>query len=211
MRFRWSVALLVLGALLAGLGVTVGYGLMREYGDTAPPRWSEAVSALTEWSFVLLPAFAVLAAAALLGRHSRAVVSGVLVCLVGTAVAAPAAGVVALDAKYASFPDVPHCTAGFTSGPAVPVTRAAQVAYDGLEHPAPFTGGGSSGVAGCSSGLALRDGDDPAAHYRRTLPADGWTVERDTERLLRARRDGQAFELRVRPAGTSVWIGPAGP
>ena len=94
----------------------------------------------------------------------------------------PAPGAaVGVEQKLGRYPASPHCTAEFTTGPAVPVVRAAQAAFEELDHPGPFGGGGSSGVDGCSSEVMVADGVDPRPAYRRTLAAHGWAIESDAE------------------------------
>ena len=94
------------------------------------------------------------------------------------------------------------------SRPAVPVVRAAQAAFEEIDHPGRFGGGGSSGIDGCETEMALRDGQAALPPYREQLPELGWTIVTDSPDLLRAERDGQAIELRPSDGGAWIWIGP---
>ena len=183
-----------------------------EYADTGAPALVTAWDSVRAW-FVGIPLTGVVAlGAALTARGSQrqaALVAAGLVAatVLGTAVA----GVVGARVKYDRYPATPDCTDQFDGGPAMPVTRASQQAFEELDHPAPFSGGGSSGIDGCSSELMVRDGEDPTRHYRAALAAQGWTVVTDNDALLRAEKHGQAFDLTVDDVGMwTVWIGPEG-
>jgi hypothetical protein len=186
----------------------VAYGFALEYGDTGAGWWQSALDGLRWWWFGVA-VVAVLAAGALRVAWSSVAVRSVAAVLVAGALVGTAVGsAVGTEQKHARLPGTPNCTSEFTSGPAVPVVRAAEAAFEELDHPGPFTGGGSSGVDGCSSQLVLPDGTDPRPAYRATLPDHGWTVERD-DAVLRAVRGGQAFELSSGEGRWTVWIGPA--
>ena len=205
------IAALVLAVMLGGLTVTIGYGFTVEYGDTSAPALEAAWHTVRDWAFGVGLTAAVALGAALSARRLRWVTVVALGVVAGTVLGLAVAGVVGTAAKYARYPDVPNCTDEFDGGPAMPVTRAAQRGFEAIEHPAPFSGGGSSGVDGCSSELMLRDGQDAGPHYRTALPADGWTIVTDTDEVLRAEKAGQAFELTLDDVGSStVWIGPEG-
>ena len=73
--------------------------------------------------------------------------------------------------------------------------RDVQAAFDELEHPDRFSGGGSTGVEGCSTFLLNVTFEDAAAHYRDALPAAGWHVTVDDDSRLEARRDGLVFVI----------------
>lgn len=208
---RLSLVLLLGAAVLGGLGVLVAYGVSSEYGDTGATRTDLAVSAVVSWAPLLVVAAGLVLGAALRSRGSVAVrVSGAAV-VATLLVGLPAAQVLGVEAKFDRYPSTPRCADGFTSGPAVPVVQAAQEAFEELDHPGPFSGGGSTGLDGCESELMLRHGQSPVAAYRSALAAAGWTVVTGTEALLRAERDGLAFELtRTEDGGWWVWIGPVG-
>ena len=106
---------------------------------------------------------------------------------------------------------LPSCTDGFRTGPAVPVDRAAQAGFAERDHPGPFSGGGLSGVEGCSTQLMLDDHVDVRALYRGTLVDNGWRISHDKPDLVAATKNGQGFEAsRDRDDSWWVWIGPAG-
>jgi hypothetical protein len=202
----------LLGAVaLGGLTVTVGYGFATEYGDTGAPALEVAWRTVQSWSIGVGLTAAVAVGAALSARGSRPVALAAAAVVAGTALGLAAGGVLGTEAKYARYPTVPNCTDEFDGGPAMPVTRAAQRELEGLHHPAPFSGGGSSGVDGCSSELMMRDGEDPGPHYRTALPDAGWTVVTDTDEVLVAEKADQAFELALDDVGSwTVWVGPKG-
>lgn len=206
---RAATALLVLALLFGALTVSVAYGFALEYGDSGAGRWRGAVDGLRWWWFGVA-IVAVLGFGALrLARGSmlvRSTAIGLVLCtFAGTGVGAA----IGVEQKHARHPRTPSCTDELVSGPAVPVVRAAQAAYEELDHPGPFSGGGSSGVDGCSSGLVVRDGTDPRPAYRDSLAESGWTVQTGSDEVLRAVRGGQAFELSRSAGGWEVWIGPA--
>jgi len=204
---RGVAGLLLLAALLGGLAVTVAYGFSVEYADTAATALETAIRTVGDWWFTIAIVAVPAALAALLRRTTRVVLAAVLV--VGLTVLGVGAGaVLGAQEKYERYPATPNCTAELDRGPAMPVTQAAQRAYESIEHPAPFSGGGSSGVDGCSSQLMVRD-DDPTDHYRSALPGAGWKIVSDTDLMLRAEHDDEAFELTQDEFGDwTVWIGP---
>jgi hypothetical protein len=207
---RSAVVLLVVAALFGALTVSIAYGFAVDYGDTGAGRWGSAVDGLRWWWFGVA-IVAVLALGALrMAFGSLLVRAAAVVLVLGTLVGTGAGAAIGTEHKLARYPAVPDCTDEFTSGPAVPVVRAAQAAYEELDHPGPFSGGGSSGVDGCSSELIVADGTDPRPAYRRTLSGQGWEVSADTGDALRAVRRGQAFELSGPDEGWWVWIGPDG-
>lgn len=203
-------ALLVTAAVAAILVVAVSYGFNVEYGDTGATAGRTALRALTGSSGVAIVIVGTLAvSAALVGRRSRVVRALAVLVLAVTVAGVPLGAVLGTQAKYDRLPDVPSCTSEFTGGPALPVVRAAQAAFEEIGHPAPFSGGGSSGIDGCSSELMVRHGVDPRPSYREELRAHGWLVTEDEADRVTATRDGQGFEL-TRDGGWWVWIGPAG-
>ena len=205
-----AALLLVLTAAVGALFVTVVYGLSKEYGDTAESILRTGVGAIGQWALGLLVvgALATLAVAASHRQEKVRVLAGLLV--VGTVAAVPVAAVLGVHDKYAGYPALPHCTAGIRSGPALPVVRASQRVFAELEHPARFSGGGSSGVDGCVQQLMVRDGIDPRAGYRDQLRDRGWRVVEDGPEALAAEKDGQRFELVRDELGWTVGVGPTG-
>jgi hypothetical protein len=127
-----------------------------------------------------------------------------------TLVGVPAGAVLGVQHKFSRLPQLPSCAGGFTTGPAVPVARAAQIGFAELDHPGPFRGGGSSGVDGCSSELMLRGQVDVPAAYRPTLVDNGWRTSQNLPDLITATKDGQGFEAFREDGSWWVWIGPEG-
>jgi hypothetical protein len=207
-RRRTALALLVVAAVFGAVTVSVAYGFALEYGDTGAGWWRSALDGVRWWWFgVAIVGVLALVALRLAGR-SRLVRVAAPVLLVGTLLGTGAGAVVGVEQKLDRYPAVPDCVGEFVGGPALPVVRAAQAAYEQLDHPGPFSGGGSAGVDGCSSDVVVADGTDPRPAYRRTLAAHGWRVSDDSDRRLRAVRGGQAFELSSTEWRWTVWIGP---
>lgn len=211
---RGVVVLLVLTVALASLVVDISYGLAREYGDTAA---TDASIALLSLRYVGAGVVLVLAlggwviAAARRSRGRRALTVASAVIVVATLVGVPGGAVIGVHQKLDAFPQLPSCTDGFRTGPAVSVVRAAQSGFAELDHPGPFSGGGSSGVDGCSTQLMVDDRVDVPAGYRATLTRNGWRVGHESPSVVEARRNGQAFEAsRDQDGSWWVWIGPAG-
>jgi hypothetical protein len=209
-RVHPAAVLLALAVVVAALTVSVAHGFALEYGDTGAGRWRSALDGLRWWWFGVAVVAVLALGAVLRSWGSLAVRSAAAVLVVGTLAGTGAGAAIGVEQKLDRYPPTPGCTAEFTSGPAVPVVRAAQAAYEELDHPGPFTGGGSSGIDGCSSELVVRDGTDPRATYRSSLAEHGWTVEADSEEVLSAERDGQEFELSRQGSTWTTWIGPAG-
>lgn len=209
-----AVVLVVLTVVLAFLVVTISYGLAREYGDTAATDASIAARSFRDWGvgIVLVVGFAAWAAAAARrSRGRRAMTVTAAVAVVSTLVGVPAGAAVGVRQKFDAYPALPSCTDAFRTGPAVPVTRAAQAGFAELDHPGPFSGGGSSGVDGCSSQLMVHEHVDVPGLYRGTLIDSGWQVSHDRPDLVAATKDGQGFEAsRDQDGSWWVWIGPAG-
>lgn len=209
-----SVVLLVLAAALAFVVVNVSYGLSLEYGDTAATEARTAVRSWRDWAIGIVLVVGAAGAAVASARRSRgrrAITLTAAVTVLVTFVGVPAGAVLGVQQKFDRYPDLPSCTDGFRSGPAVPVTRAAQAGFAELDHPGPVSGGGSSGVDGCSTQLMLDEPVDVPAFYRDTLTDTGWQVGRYEEGLVAARKDGQDFEaLRDQHGLWWIWIGPAG-
>jgi hypothetical protein len=203
-----AVVLLVLATLFCALTVTVAYGFAVEYGDTAAGRWQSAIDGVRWWWFGVAIVAVLTLGALRLASGSLVVRSATVVLVLGSLVGTGAGAAIGTEQKLSRYPAVPRCTAEFTSGPAVLVVRSAQAAFEELDHPAPFSGGGSSGVDGCSSEVMVADGVDPRPAYRRTLAAHGWRLESDRSGRLRAVRGRQAFELSPTDGMWIVWIGP---
>lgn len=200
--------------VVAALLVLLASGLAREYGDTSAPDIELARRAVREWALGILVVggLAVLVAVtARKARGRRAFTLGAGATVALTLLAVPVLTVVAVHRKFDAYPVVPSCARGFTSGPAVPVVRAAQDAFEEIEHPGPFSGGGESGVDGCASLLMVRGEVDVAAAYRRALPAAGWRLGPVEPGLVKATRGelrfrasrigDEAWEVAIRPAG----------
>lgn len=209
-----AVVLLVLTVALAYLVVSISYGLALEYGDTAATHARIAAQSLRDWGIgiVLVVAFAGWAvAAARRSRGRRAMTVIAAVAAVTTLVGVPAGAVLGVRQKFQTYPDLPSCTDGFRTGPAAPVVRAAQAGFAELDHPGPFSGGGSSGVDGCSTQLMVDEYVDVPAVYRGTLIDTGWQISDDKPDLVAATKNGQGFEAsRDQDGSWWVWIGPAG-
>jgi hypothetical protein len=200
--------------LLAGLVVSISYALAREYGDTSAGDAAVAGRALRDWAVgvVLVAGLAALVGvSARRSRGRRALTVAAVLVAAGTLLGVPAVAVVGVHQKFDAYPAVPQCTAGFTGGPAVPVVRAAQAAFEELEHPGPFSGGGEAGVDGCASQLMVDDDVDVTGTYRDALRATGWQVGRVGPDRVEATRGGQRFTaVRDRHQAWWVRIGPTG-
>lgn len=192
-----ALAVTVVVALLV---VAVSSGLAREYGDTSATDSEVARQALRDWGtgIVVVAGLAALVAATARASRGRPALTLSAACVVaGTLVAVPVLSVVAVHRKFEAYPAVPRCADGFAGGPAVPVVRAVQEAFEGIEHPGPFSGGGESGVDGCATQLMVRPGVDVVGGYRRALPAAGWELGRTEVDLVEATRG----DLRFRASG----------
>jgi hypothetical protein len=209
-----AVVLLALTAALAFLVVNVSYGVALEYGDTAAADARIAARSFRDWGggIVLVIGFAGWVVAA--GRRSRgrrAMTVTAAVAVVVALIGVPAGAVLGVHQKFDRYADLPSCTDEFRSGPAVPVVRAAQDGFAGLDHPGPFSGGGSSGIDGCSTQLMVPEHVDVLIFYRDRLIDSGWRISHVERNLVAARKDGQEFEAsRDQDGSWWVWIGPAG-
>lgn len=209
-----AVILLMVTAALALLVVSVSYGLALEYGETAATDARIAVQSLRDWGIGIVLVVGLAGGTVLVARRSRgrrAMTVTAVVVVGATLVAVPGGAVLGVRQKFDRYPDLPSCTDGFRAGPALPVVRAAQAGFAELDHPGPFSGGGSSGVDGCSSQLMVDARVDVPAVYRQTLIEAGWRIGHDEPDLVTATKDGQMFEASVdRDGSWWVWIGPAG-
>lgn len=214
-RLRWdAVVQLVLAAASAGLLIAISYGFATEYADTAGTDSGVALRSFGDWWIGLVVVFACAAGGFAAARRSRGrrvmsrlAVAVAVVALIGL----PVAAVVGKHEKFDRYPDQPTCTSGFRSGPAVPVLRDAQGEFVELDHPGPFSGGGTSGVDGCAVQLMVDEDVDVSAAYGPTLAENGWRIDRDRQTLVSATKDDQQFEAyRDRDGTWWVWIGPQG-
>jgi hypothetical protein len=124
--------------------------------------------------------------------------------LIGMFAVTPSALGQRLDVQFDSSP---QCVIEGTDEPMASADRESQQAFDSIEHIGYFSGGGMSGVAGCSRGFVLSGDVDVLQHYREALPAAGWEVVEDDGRHLRAQLDGRAFDVMPCPGGGVVWAG----
>lgn len=85
--------------------------------------------------------------------------------------------------------------------------REAQQVFDSISHIGRFSGGGMSGVGGCTRWFALSGDVDVLQHYREALPAAGWEVVEDDGHHLRAHLNGRAFDVMPCPRGGVIWAG----
>lgn len=208
------VVLLVLTVALGFLVVTISYGLAREYGDTAATDARIAARSLRDWGIGVLLVAGFAAAAFVTARRSRgrrAPTVTAALAVVATLVGVPTGAALGVREKFAAYPDLPSCTDGFRTGPAAPVVRAAQAGFVELDHPGPFSGGGSSGVDGCSTQLMVHEHVDVPGVYLGTLMDTGWRISHDEPDLVAATKNGQEFEASLDQDGSWwVWIGPEG-
>lgn len=195
LRRGLPLSLLILTLVLSALLTMVVAAFLREYAET----WRSG--ALQGLRFALLPAvvlivLAVAAAAILRTRLAMGLLAGVVIL----AVAGPAvAGQWAAGAKEAAQPSRATCviegSVYFEEGDpreekAQSDVARAQAAFDSLDHPAPFLGGGGSGTGWCGQNLAMTDLPAALAFYREELPSAGWTVVEDSDDRLVATSDG---------------------
>jgi hypothetical protein len=208
-----AVLALAFTLVLAFLVVSVSYAIAREYGDTAADDAVVARRALRDWGVGIVLVAGLAALVVGLGRRSRArggLTLTAVTALVVTLLGVPAVAVVGVHRKYEAYPAVPDCTDGFSGGPAVPVVRAAQEAFEEIEHPGPFSGGGESGIGGCASQLMVREDADVAGVYRAVLPAAGWRLRAVEPDLVEATRPGLRFTAtRDRDGAWWVRVAPA--
>lgn len=209
-RLPRGLLLLVLGAVMGALVVSVVYGIAAEYADVAAPWPRQAGAALAFGGPFMAVAWGLLAVSFIRATAGSWVRPAAVVLAVLGLLAMPIAQVLGVETKWDRYEAAPDCVDEFRSGPAVPVVQAAQAAYEEIKHPGRFGGGGSSGIDGCETGVSVRGGGDVLAAYRDQLPQLGWTVTADSDDLLRAERDGQEIEVRPDAQGARIWIGPAG-
>ena len=212
---RRAWAALALAAVVATLTIVVIAGYLTEYGTTSGSAWEGAGDGLTGAAAALLVVLALAVVAFVSGRSSAAV-RVLSLAVVPLAVAGVlAAGAQAAVSKYDDLDRVPDCVPEEAiGGAAESMLRDVQAAYAELEHPDRFSGGGSTGIDGCSRFVLNVTFEDAAAHYRDVLPAAGWEVTVDEDVRLLATRDGLVFRLaddRTESGMVAVTIGPSEP
>lgn len=209
-RLPRGLVFLALGVVVGGLVVSLVHGIAAEYADVAAPWPRQTGAALAFGGPFMAVAWGLLAVAFVRATAGSWVRPAAVALAVLGLLAMPVAQVAGVETKWDRYQAAPDCVGEFRSGPAAPVVRAAQAAYDEIEHPGRFGGGGSSGIDGCETGLSVRGDGDVLAAYRDQLPQLGWTVTADSADLLRAERGGQEIEVRPDAEGARIWIGPAG-
>lgn len=204
-----AAVLLVIGAGLALLAVLVHYEFMRIYGDVSGTAFEGLIWGLTAGPSGL--AFGLVAVVAVIGlmlstrRWMRLTAVAIpVLMLIGMFTVTPSALGQRLEVQFDS---TPQCVIEGTDEPMATADRESQRAFDSIEHIGYFSGGGMSGVGGCTRGFALSGDVDVLQHYRAALPAAGWEVVEDDGRHLRAQLDGRAFDVMPCPRGGVVWAG----
>lgn len=200
--------LLAVEAGLALLAVLVHHGFMAVYGRVADTAFEGLTWGLTAGpSGMALGLVAVVAVVGLvlsprLWMRLTAVAIPVLMLLVMLAVTP-----LALGQKIGKYDSSPQCVIEGTDEPMASADRESQRAFDSIEHIGLYSGGGMSGVGGCSRGFAISEDVDVLQHYRAALPKAGWDVVEDDGSHLRAQHEGLAFEVMPCPGGGIVWAG----
>ena len=124
--------------------------------------------------------------------------------LIGMFAVTPSALAQRLEAQFNSSP---QCVSEGTNEPMASADRESQQAFDSISHVGHFSGGGMSGVGGCTRWFKLSGDVDVLEHYRAALPAAGWEVAEDDGRHLRAHLNGMAFDVMPCPGGGVIWAG----
>ena len=204
-----GVVVLVVEAALAVLGGLVAYGLTAEYVDINASR-SEAFATSMEIGIIGLVLSGVAGlVAALVAQDAKvtAFAAGIPVLLL---VALWVTGPLAVQQKLEQqFDAVPQCVDDeMTTGPGAAAAREGQHTFESIDHVGWFGGGGGSGVGGCDRTLTLTERTDVVGHYEQVLEADGWTVVEEEPTMLRAEKDGRAFEVSGGGLDWTVWTGP---
>lgn len=212
---RRAWVFLVLAAVVAALTVVVTSGFLTEYGTTTGSSWEGAGDGLTGAAAPLLVVLALAVVAFTSGRRSGPV-RLLSLAVVPLAVAGVlAAGAQAALSKYDALERVPDCVPEEAlGGPAESMLRDVQAAFAELEHPDRFSGGGSTGISGCSRFVLNVTFEEAAAHYRDALPAARWEVTADEASRLVATRDGLDLLLtddRSESGMVALAIGPTEP
>ena len=211
-RIVSAAVLLVVGVGLAVLAVMVHYEFMRIYGDVS----GTALEGLT-WGLTAGPsglALGLVAVVAMIGfmistrRWMRLTAVAIpVLMLIGMFAVTPAALAQKTEKQFVS---APQCVAEGTEEPMASADREAQQAFDSISHIGHFSGGGMSGVGGCTRWFKLSGDGDVLQHYRGALPAAGWEVVEDDGNHLRAQLDGRAFDVMPCPGGGVIWAGSDG-
>jgi hypothetical protein len=204
-----AAVLLVVGAGLAVLAVMVHYEFMRIYGDVS----GTPLEGLT-WGLTAGPSglgLGLVAVVAMIGfmlstrRWMRLTAVAIPVLMViGMFAVTPAALGQKMENQFVS---APQCVTEGMEEPMASADREAQQAFDSISHIGHFSGGGMSGVGGCTRWFKLSGGADVLQHYRGALPAAGWEVVEDDGRHLRGHLDGRAFDVTPCPGGGVIWAG----
>lgn len=206
----FSVAvLLAVEAGLALLAILVHQGFMAMYGDVTGGSFEALTWGLTAGPSGL--AFGLVVIVALIGlmlstrRWMRlAAVAIPVLMLIGMFAVTPAALGQRIQVQFDS---TPQCVTEGSDERMATAERESQRAFDSIEHVGLYSGGGMSGVGGCSRWFVLSDNVDVLQHYRAALPEAGWDVIEDDGRHLRAHHEGLAFEVMPCPGGGIVWAG----
>ena len=204
-----AAVLLVIGAGLATLAVLVHYEFMRIYGDVSGTAFEGLTWGLTAGPSGL--ALGLVAVVVMIGfmlstrRWMRLTAAAIpVLMLIGMFAVTPAALGQRLEAQFNS---TPQCVTEGTEEPMATADRESQQVFDSIDHIGSFSGGGMSGVGGCTRGFVLSGDVDVLQHYRAALPAAGWEVVEDDGRHLRAQLDGMAFAVTPCPGGGVIWAG----
>jgi hypothetical protein len=204
-----AAVLLVIGAGLALLAVLVHYEFMRIYGDVTGTAFEGLTWGLTAGPSGL--ALGLVTVVAMIGfmlstrRWMRLAAAAIpVLMLIGMFAVTPAALGQRLEVQFDS---TPQCVTEGTDEPMATADRQSQQTFDSISHIGHFSGGGMSGVAGCTRGFVLSGDVDVLQHYRVALPAAGWEVVEDDGRHLRAHLDGRAFDVMPCPGGGVIWAG----
>jgi hypothetical protein len=204
-----AVVLLVIGAGLATLAVLVHYEFMKVYGDVTGTAFEGLAWGLTAGPSGL--ALGLVAIVVMIGfmlstrRWMRLTAAAIpVLMLIGMFAVTPSALGQRLEVQFGS---TPQCVTEGTNEPMATADRESQQAFDSVSHIGHFSGGGMSGVGGCTRWFKLSGDVDVLQHYRAALPAAGWEVVEDDGRHLRAHLNGKAFDVMPCPGGGVIWAG----
>ena len=204
-----AVVLLVVAAGLALLAVLVHYEFMKMYGDVGGTAFAGLTWGLTAGpsgmalGVVVVVAMFGLVISPRLWMRLTAVAIPVLMLLGMFAVTPVALG----QRLKVQFESTPQCVSEGSEEPMASADRESQRAFDSIEHIGHFSGGGMSGVGGCTGGCGLAGDGAGLQHSRAARPAAGGAVVEDDGRHLRAQLDGRAFDVMPCPGGGVVWAG----
>ena len=203
-----AAVLLVAGAGLALLAVLVHYEFMRVYGRVTATAFEGLTWGLTSGPSGL--ALGLVAGVAVIGfilsttRWMRLMAVAIPVLMLVGMLAVPPS---ALGQRLERFGATPQCVTEGTDEPMATADRQSQQVFDSISHIGYFSGGGMSGVGGCTRWFVLSGDVDVLQHYRAALPAAGWVVIEDDGRHLRAQLNGQASDVMPCPGGGVIWAG----